>query len=111
VIVGAILMDPGRLAPPPPAAVPFQSYNPGPENNLDVPAPRVSSSTTSAPKELSAAETPLWRPLMVCGADGRAEVDFPMPETESALVLTIRAHAEGREGEYRAEIRVAQPSQ
>jgi len=44
------------------------------------------------------APTVFWRPVLVTGADGRANVSFTLPESAATFHILVDAHADGRIG-------------
>jgi hypothetical protein len=112
-IMGAILMDPGRLATSQDLGVPFAPYL-GPfktdvkgENRPTSDGTRSmgdqargdagkSTQKTSAPGPTI--KTPYWNPLLIAGPDGKATIRFKLPDVSSTFRLTVDAHDEGRVG-------------
>jgi hypothetical protein len=107
-VLAAILTDPERMNPAPSAESEFRPFQPQPD---EPPSPsRRGAAASAALDGPSAAETPLWRPLVPCGADGRATLELRLPEKEGVYLLKLRAHADRREGQYEAEIIVGPQS-
>ena len=120
-ILGAILMDPGRLAIDQELIPAFSSYHP------PVPAPDTDQTDTYnhgliAPAEFTrenpvanrdslhpdatgdSTNTLLWNPLIIAGSDGKASVHFKLPDTPAVVRLTVDAHGNGRLGSGHARI-------
>jgi hypothetical protein len=128
-ILGAILMDPGRLATGQQMAVPFSSYSP-PSPAIENPQPRLPSRlqqpgtlrfttksfdrvTRISPRGLrpDLPENLYWNPLLITGPDGKASISFKLPDAASTFGVTIDAHGDGRIGFGRAEIVTSQCTQ
>ena len=78
-IIGAILMDPNRLATGQDTAVAFSSYHVPAASAEEVPH-RQPSAAEKSPGRIAppdAAETPFWHPLMIVGPNGKASLGFP----------------------------------
>jgi hypothetical protein len=106
-IIGAILMDPGRFAPAQDAAVPFRGYE-APLQKAEK-APGIEAAITprehrNKPASNGSAESPLWNPMLVAGPDGKASLRFDLPNAPAAFRVTIDAHGDGRIGSRRLEI-------
>jgi len=54
------------------------------------------------------APTVFWRPVLVTGADGRANVTFTLPDSVTTFRVLVDAHADGRIGSARGKV-VARP--
>jgi hypothetical protein len=132
-IIGAILMDPGRLTTGQNVAVAFSSYQP-PRVSIDnLTAPpefyeddRPASRTIGANSDRSTRvpvpqqgrqqgasepsvpshfiETLYWNPLLIAGPDGKASIGFELPKTAGTFRLAVDAYGDGRIGFGRAEI-------
>lgn len=126
-IVGAILMDPGRLATAQDVAVAFSSYTapspkldkskdreprptPSPEQSVPIAKPAAEEKTGEPQPETKQAKaepkrsTLLWAPLLVADADGKASVSFELPKTPSKIRVTVNAQGAGRLGSGQFEI-------
>jgi len=99
-IVGAILMDPGRLTPGQDAVVRFSFYAP-PAPAAGKSAQRPIAGMPSEPTDF--VKTLLWRPLLIAGPDGKASVSFKFPEGIASFRVTVDAHGDGRIGSLHAE--------
>ena len=117
-IVGAILMDPGRLATSQDLGVPFAPYlgsatremggeklqagaeDRGAGSKLQSNERTLQEAATSA----SNAKTPYWNPLLIAGPDGKVAIRFKLPDTPSTFRLTVDAYNEGRVGAVQMEI-------
>jgi hypothetical protein len=116
-ILGAILMDPGRLGGGPSGDVPFSPFNMAHQDAAKSPADGVpdaaeapvtdsSAQAESAPEtadKADFAETPFWAPLLIA-KDGKATVKFKLPESAATIRLRVDAHDSGRIGAGRGEI-------
>ena len=117
VVIGAILMDPGRLKPNRGGAVPFASFEapPGDEGSVQAAAASGGKSGKFAPFDVSgyefrrdgknalggkfASDTLLWLPLKRADGQGQASVRVELPDVPGAYRVLIDAHAEfGRLG-------------
>lgn len=121
-ILGAILMDPSRLATGQDMAVAFSSYcrpTPDSKSSQDRPPMRASRSerlrmTTRTIDRVGLlvkpgakrdfAKTLFWKPLLIAGPDGKASMSFKLPDAAATFRVTVDAHGEGRIGSGRAEI-------
>ncbi len=109
-IIGAILMDPVRIAPARDVAVPFCCYE-APRQKVERPpgleAAGLPHEGQSQPASQPSAASPLWNPMLVAGPDGKASFEFNLPNAPAALGVTVDAHGDGRLGSRRLEIRSA----
>ncbi len=119
-ILGAILMDPGRLAPNQASAAAFTTYlgQPPPAVHVAQPPPAVPNESSQPGAESSqpgaavlhdAAETVYWRPLLIAGPDGKAELRFDVPRDAAALDVSVVGHGEGRLGADQTTIAIGSP--
>ena len=98
-IIGAILMDPGRIAPAQDVAVPFRGYQAAAAKGGE----DAGASSREPPHEHQnragvsngSAESPFWNPLLVAGPDGKASLRFDLPNAPAAFRVTIDAHGDG----------------
>ncbi|MBU4400630.1 MAG: hypothetical protein KKE86_15010, partial [Planctomycetes bacterium] len=98
-ILGAILMDPGRLASGHGAVVAFASYQaPLPEREQRLVVGPPSGATSDF------AETIYWRPLLIADQDGKAAIRFDLPKDATTFGVSVDAHGAGRVGSRRISI-------
>lgn len=127
-IVGAILMDPGRLTTSQDGVVAFSSYftslpkldkpqdrelfrpKASPEQSVPIakPAPEAKndelSSGDKAVDQKPPHSTLFWKPLLIAGPDGKASVSFELPNVAAKFRVTVDAHGDGRIGAGQIEI-------
>jgi hypothetical protein len=132
-IVGAILMDPGRLTPGPDVAVAFSPYH-ATTAQPAAPAPQAVPGRREAPEKTSKdeqvgddslpcivrqyahqhvagqpgasdlTETLFWHPLLIAGPDGKASISFELSDAATTFRVLADAHGDGRIGSGQAEI-------
>ena len=113
-IIGAILMDPGRFAPAQGAAVEFQSYHAAMptagESKAAAPLPEKSEKKQADPLVVRqyahrrVAEMLYWNPMRIAGPDGRASISFELSDAATTFRVMVDASGDGRIGSGRAEI-------
>jgi hypothetical protein len=112
-IIGAILMDPGRSTVGQEAVVAFSSCCHGADasglrsETGNRRAPRNIDNLTWTGKRETKQEphSPVfWSPLLIAGPDGKVAVHFKLPDVAGTFRVTIDAHGDGRLGAARAEI-------
>ena len=107
-IIGAILMDPGRSATRQDVAVAFSPYSRRLRNRTTRRKAgwdkRSDSPTTPSRGSDRVVETPFWNPLLIAGPDGKASIGFKLPDAAGAFRVTVDAHCDGRLGAGQAEI-------
>lgn len=108
VVIGAILMDPERLKTLPGNAVAFVSLRavPVPPVSRAEAAPVVGESAFEFPAQAGVRGSTLsWQPLLLTDAQGRASIEFTLPETVTAFRVLVHAHTvDGRFGSADQEI-------
>jgi hypothetical protein len=97
-IIGAILVDPGRPESAQDATIGFASYSA--QSDAGEPAPDVNRDSVG---------TLLWEPLLTTDPAGKASVSFKTPNAPGVFHLNVEAHGDGRLGFARAEIVVRAP--
>jgi hypothetical protein len=132
-IVGAILMDPGRLTPGPDVAVAFSPYH-ATTAQPAAPAPQAVPGRREAPEKTSKdeqagddslpcivrqyahqhvagqpgasdlTETLFWHPLLIASPDGKASISFELSDAATTFRVLADAHGDGRIGSGQAEI-------
>lgn len=108
-IMGAILMDPGRLATGELTAVSFslhQAPSSKAAEQFIAPKPSLPAKTAGQPtsKARVTEKLPLWDPLVTTGADGKASIRFELPRKAAVYTVTVDAHGAGRLGHSSTEI-------
>lgn len=116
-IVGAILMDPGRLATGQDAVVAFSSYSaslpkaaPSGECRASKPKePPAAGGSASSPDAKTGEQEPrhpilFWNPLLVTGPDDPAAVSLELPNAAARFRIMVNAHGDGRIGSGQMEI-------
>jgi len=101
-IIGAILMDPGRSATRQDVATAFSSYQSPPEDRTAEQPKR----TPTIPSRVAdrVVDTPRWNPLLTAGPDGKASFGFKLPHAAGTYRVIVEAHDDGRLGTGQAEI-------
>ncbi len=108
-IVGAILMDPGRLATGEFTAVAFSPYQ-APSVKVVGHSAEPQATATAKPTDHPASKAddsrklPLWNPSATTGADGKASIRFELPGKAGIYRVTVDAYGAGRFGNGTAEI-------
>ncbi len=116
-IVGAVLMDPSRLATGLDTAVSFVSYSapaarPGdaaldPLPLKDAPKNAERSAEPDA-VQTGSPDAPYWNPRLAVGADGKTTFRFRLPERPGRFYVKLDAQSDGRFGFGWAEIVVGE---
>ena len=114
-IMGAILLDPGRLTPGQDVAVAFLSYcAPPPDSQkADPEKPNINEAEDEIALDLAEAkpgvqndfaETLFWNPLLIAGPNGKASISFKLSETATTFRVLIDAQGDGRTGSGQVEL-------
>jgi hypothetical protein len=110
-IVGAILLDPSRLATMQDVSVAFSSYCESrlPESSLPKDADKGHETATNRETaDLKTADDskmkPFWQASIAVGADGRANLQIPLPAIPAKFRFTLNAENAGRFGADQVEI-------
>jgi hypothetical protein len=110
-IVGAILLDPSRLATMQDVSVAFSSYCESrlPESSPPKDADKghetaANGETADHRKAEDSKMKPFWQSSIAVGADGRAKLQIPLPAIPAKFRLTLDAENAGRFGVDQVEI-------
>jgi len=108
-IVGAILMDPGRLATGEFTAVAFLPYQ-APSSKVVGQSSEPATTSAAKPADQPASrgvvseKLPFWNPSVATGPDGKALLRFELPKKAGSYRITVDAYGAGRFGNGSAEI-------
>ena len=108
-IMGAILMDPGRLATGELTAVSFSLHQAPSSKTAEqsvATKPSLPAKTAGQPASKASVteKLPLWDPLVTTGTDGKASIRFELPRKAAVYTVTVDAHGAGRLGHSSTEI-------
>jgi hypothetical protein len=101
-IIGAILMDPGRLAAIPNVATEFASHHAAMSKPTECEGPAKTIDKPDAVADFG--KTLLWEPLLIADRDGKASIHFTFPDAPGTFHVIVDAHDAGRLGSCRAKI-------